>query len=44
MSNYAPAPEGYHYIFVTYVKDTKTGEVRYAKNYGKRAFRILVKN
>ena len=31
MSNYTPAPEGYHYIFVAYVTDTKTGEVRYAK-------------
>lgn len=39
---YPPAPEGYEYRFVAKVTDPKTGAVRYAKQYGKRAFCILV--
>ncbi len=40
--HYPAAPPGYQYVFVASVKDPKTGVVRYARNYGKRAFRILV--
>lgn len=44
MSKYNPAPEGYHYVFVTHITDPKTGKTRYARDYGKKAFRILVKD
>lgn len=40
---YKEAPEGYQYMFVKYVHDHKTGKIRYASAYGKKAFRILVK-
>lgn len=37
-------PKGYHYIFVKYVRNPKTGKIYFASAYGKKAFRILVKN
>ncbi len=36
-------PNGYHYVFVAFIT-LKDGRRIYAKNYGKRAFRILVKD
>ena len=36
-------PEGFHYEFVAFIT-LKDGRRIYAKNYGKRAFRILVKD
>ena len=39
---YPEPPEGYTYIFVKYVT-LKDGTRIYASQYGKRAFRILVK-
>ncbi|CAK7193408.1 hypothetical protein COMNV_01623 [Commensalibacter sp. Nvir] len=33
-----------HYVYTTHVTDPKTGKIRYAKAYGIRAFRILVKD
>ena len=39
---YPPAPPGFEYRFVTKVTDPKTGQVRYASQYGKRVFCILV--
>lgn len=40
---YKEAPDGYHYIFVKCVRDRRTGKIRYASAYGKKAFKILVK-
>jgi len=37
------APDGYHYIYVAFIT-LRTGKRIYARNYGKRAFRILVKD
>lgn len=37
------APEGYYYIFVKYVRDPRTGKIRYASAYGKNAFRLKIK-
>jgi hypothetical protein len=39
---YPEPPEGYMYIFVKYVT-LKDGRKIFASQYGKRAFRILVK-
>lgn len=36
-------PEGYHYIFVACIT-LKNGRKIFASSYGKRAFRILVKD
>lgn len=44
MVKYQPAPIGYHYVFVKYVKNPKTGVIRFAKDYGKKAFRLIIKN
>lgn len=35
---------GTRYIFVAYVTDKKTGERRYARDYGKKAWHIPVAN
>ena len=40
---YPPPPPGYEVQFVTRVTDPKTGQVRYAAEYGVKAFPILVK-
>lgn len=37
------APNGYHFIFVAFIT-LPNGKRLYAKNYGKRAFCILVKD
>ena len=37
-----PVPEGYEVIFRTSFTD-KSGKVHFARNYGKRAFRIVVR-
>lgn len=44
MSKYKPSPQGCHYKFVKYVRDPRTGIIRFAKDYGKKAFRLIVKN
>lgn len=31
-----------HYIFVRWFKHPKTGQILYASNYGKKAFRIWI--
>ncbi len=36
-------PDGYHYIYVAFIT-LRNGKRLYARNYGKRAFRILVKD
>ncbi len=36
-------PEGYHIVFVAYIT-LKNGKRIYARNYGKHAFPILVKD
>lgn len=36
-------PDGYHYIFVAFIT-LRNGKRIYARNYGLRAFRILVKD
>lgn len=41
--NYEPAPPGYHFEFVAYIT-TRSGYRIYARSYGKRCFRILVKD
>ena len=33
-----------HYIFRKYVRNHKTGEIIYASSYGKKAFKIWVKD
>lgn len=33
-----------HYIFRKYVRNPKTGEIIYASSYGKKAFKIWVKD
>jgi hypothetical protein len=38
-----PAPAGFEWIFTTRVRDPRTGKIRYAWSYGKKAFRILVR-
>lgn len=40
---FEPAPEEYHYIFFKYITTPK-GVTLYAEHYGKKAFRILVKD
>jgi len=37
-------PDGYHYQFVAWITDRRTGKRIYASWYGKRAFPILVRN
>lgn len=39
----AKTPDGFHYIFVASIT-LKNGKRIFARNYGKRAFRILVKD
>ncbi len=43
MSRKSPsAPEGYEYIYVTHYRHAKSGKVIYARNYGKKVFRLCV--
>jgi len=43
MARRFPAPPGYRWIFVAWITHPVTKVRLYARNYGKRAFRILVK-
>lgn len=42
-ANHMKKSEKYHYIYVTYIT-LRNGKRIYASQYGKRAFRIRVKN
>ncbi|MGN0523012.1 MAG: hypothetical protein ACI4IG_01935 [Eubacterium sp.] len=33
-----------HYIFRPYIRNAKTGKIIYAKNYGKKAFKIWIED
>lgn len=38
-----PAPAGYRWIFVKHFKHWRSGKILYAENYGREAWRFLVR-
>ena len=43
-NNMEKKPENGHYIFVKYYRNVKTGKIMYASAYGKKAFKLWIRD